>query len=513
MRFPCSNRSNCTPTAGEEAVLNLTAEQPDKLTWFSIFYPNFGAPGFPDFPGPVPGGNLCETDVSQEQSDLCATQPDFPSGSAPQLFFSTAQPCTVNCSDGTVASFTAPANLFYANSQSAADALALDFACQAANSFCGTPRPRSNAQTCEIDCPPVASYTVAVNSFMGESQADADAAAYALACAVAQLLCGGGPPPTIYSSGPQSCTVTCPSGPSVTITVPAGSALGLSQAEADASAMNLACALATLSCTNIPTLIGNTQQTCTQDCNGFPVSYTVPVGAFVGLDQASANLAAFVYACAAVAQTCNTGEPPPPITVGNQPQTCVIPCDGGSFVFTLGANEVRAENQAAANAQAASVACLIGQAERVCLGAIQTSVCAGTAYAAFISASGPVGAIVKTSGTLPPGITLSGGGFLSGTPTTPGTYVFTIQANSASGYTTRTYSISVGAVTTSALPDAENGVAYAQALSTVGMTNPTWAVVGGTLPPGLNLSSDGIISGTVVGGTGQYNFVVEAQEA
>lgn len=167
---------------------------------------------------------------------------------------------------------------------------------------------------------------------------------------------------------------------------------------------------------------------------------------------------------------------------------------------------------AAAQAQANSLACLLAQAEKVCLGDIQPSVCAGTAYASFISSTGPVGPIVKTSGTLPPGIILSGGGFLIGTPTTAGTYIFTVQANSASGYTTRTYSITIGAVTTSALPDAENGTAYAQALSSVGMTNPTWAVIGGTLPPGLSLSIDGIISGIPVGGTGDYNFVVEATE-
>lgn len=512
MNFACPNRVlPCDNPVEDVAVRNFTAEEPDALRFFSLYWPDPGAPGFPNTPGPNPEPNFCEADT-QEAADLCATQPPFPGGGGgPQLFFSTAQPCTVNCSDGTTASFTAPASLFYATTQSAADALAFAFACNAANSFCGTPRPRNNAQTCDIDCPPIASYTVASNSFMGQSQADADAAAYALACAVAQQLCGGGPPPTIYSSAPQSCTVTCPGGTSATVTVPAGSALGLSQAESDASALNLACALATLSCTNIPTLIGNTSQTCTQNCGVIPVSYTVPAGAFLALDQASANFAAYLFACAAANQTCITGEPPPPITVGNTAQQCVIPCDGGSFVFTLGANEVRAENQAAANQQAASIACLIGQSEKVCLGAIDTTVCAGTSYASFISASGPVGTIVKTAGQLPPGLTLSGDGFIVGTANQAGTFSFTVQANSASGYTTRTYTIIVSAITSSALPNATNGEAYAEALTQVGMSNPVWSLQGGTLPAGLSLSSAGIIEGTPTE-SGNFSFVVQIEE-
>lgn len=511
MNFPCPNKSDCTNPAGDNAVINETAELPDALKFFSIYWPPIGTPGFDPTPGAVPVGNLCEGDT-QESADLCALKGAFPPDKGPSLFPNTAQECSLTCSDGSVVSFITPAGLFYSSSLATANAQASQFACAAAQIFCSTSRPRSTEQTCDFLCADesTSSYTVAAGAFMGATQADADAASYSFACLIASLLCDG-PLPTLFSSQAQSCTLTCPSGEIVTVTVPAGAALGLSQAEADASAHALACGLATLSCNNVPALATNTSQTCTQTCGGIPVSYTVPAGAFFGVDQASANFAAFAFACQAVALTCTTGEPTPPILVGNQPQTCPIACPGGgTFVFTLSANEVRAENQAAANAQAASIACIIGQNERVCLSAIQTEVCVNTAYASLITADGSTGPIVKTSGTLPPGITLSGG-LLSGTPTATGTYSFTVQANTANGYVTRTYAIAVAGITTSALPAAENDVPYVAGLSESGLSGATWSVSGGTLPPGLTLSADGVISGTPSGASGTYSFVVTAQ--
>ena len=56
-----------------------------------------------------------------------------------------------------------------------------------------------------------------------------------------------------------------------------------------------------------------------------------------------------------------------------------------------------------------------------------------------------------------------------------------------------------GAVTvsTTGLPTAVVGTAYSQPLTAVGGTSPyTWAITAGTLPIGLTLSSDGVISGT-----------------
>ena len=58
----------------------------------------------------------------------------------------------------------------------------------------------------------------------------------------------------------------------------------------------------------------------------------------------------------------------------------------------------------------------------------------GTAYSQTITASGGTSpyTYARTSGTLPPGLTLSTGGTLAGTPTAPGSYTFTVTATDSS---------------------------------------------------------------------------------
>jgi hypothetical protein len=70
----------------------------------------------------------------------------------------------------------------------------------------------------------------------------------------------------------------------------------------------------------------------------------------------------------------------------------------------------------------------------------------GMAYNKTITAGGGTSpySFAKTSGSLPPGLTLSPTGVVSGTPTAMGTYTFTVQATDAYGCTgTKAYSITV----------------------------------------------------------------------
>jgi large repetitive protein len=106
------------------------------------------------------------------------------------------------------------------------------------------------------------------------------------------------------------------------------------------------------------------------------------------------------------------------------------------------------------------------------------------------------------SGTLPAGLTLSPAGVLSGSPSDAGTANFVIQvADSASVKTTKPFSLTIAVLpsitTASPLPSGTVGVAYSQALSASGGTQPyTWSIASGALPGGLALSSGGVISGT-----------------
>jgi hypothetical protein len=63
------------------------------------------------------------------------------------------------------------------------------------------------------------------------------------------------------------------------------------------------------------------------------------------------------------------------------------------------------------------------------------------------------------------------------------------------------------------LPNGTVGTAYNQTLTASGGTPPyTFAVTAGTLPPGLTLSADGVLSGKPTA-AGTFNFTVTATDA
>ncbi len=107
-----------------------------------------------------------------------------------------------------------------------------------------------------------------------------------------------------------------------------------------------------------------------------------------------------------------------------------------------------------------------------------------------------------TATGLPPGLTLSAGGALSGTPTTAGNYTptFTVKDSSTPQLTAQSgLPIAIGAaltITTTTLPGGAVNAAYAGAkLLAQGGTVPyNWTATG--LPPGLTLSAGGALSGT-----------------
>jgi len=114
------------------------------------------------------------------------------------------------------------------------------------------------------------------------------------------------------------------------------------------------------------------------------------------------------------------------------------------------------------------------------------------------------------AGTLPTGLSLNSGGTISGTPTVVGSYPFTVQITDAAGQTaSQGYSVMVSniSITTATLPTAFVNLSYSQTLAVSGGTAPyVWSNTG-ALPPGLSLSTGGLISGTpTVSGT--YNFTV-----
>ena len=144
----------------------------------------------------------------------------------------------------------------------------------------------------------------------------------------------------------------------------------------------------------------------------------------------------------------------------------------------------------------------------------------GIAYSQTIPATGGSGSgytFTVSSGSLPAGLTLSSGGVLSGTPTTVGSYNFTVQVTDLAGDTaTCTYSITVYgpvSITTTSLPAGTVGVSYSATLAATGGSGSyTWSATG--LPGGLSInSSTGAISGTPTTAGSPFTVQVTATDA
>ena len=122
-------------------------------------------------------------------------------------------------------------------------------------------------------------------------------------------------------------------------------------------------------------------------------------------------------------------------------------------------------------------------------------------------------------GALPTGISLSTAGLLSGTLTAAGTFAFLVKAADQAavanpGYEQFTLTVTPISITTNGLPIGNLTTAYSQTLTATGGTGPlTWSLnANSLLPPGLTLSSAGVISGTPTS-TGQYSFGVTVTDA
>jgi len=128
----------------------------------------------------------------------------------------------------------------------------------------------------------------------------------------------------------------------------------------------------------------------------------------------------------------------------------------------------------------------------------------GQAYSDVLTAAGGVSPYLWSIsvGSLPPGLTMSIVGSITGTPTAAGTWNFTVKVTDSTAQTsTKALSITVNlpplAITTEFLPPATLGSSYFQNLGASGGRPPyTWSLVSGKLPAGLVLSSGGLISGT-----------------
>ena len=168
------------------------------------------------------------------------------------------------------------------------------------------------------------------------------------------------------------------------------------------------------------------------------------------ISQADADL------CAARQAFICSHTPPggmPPQLFFNTLQTCALACGNGSFfIWQVPPGSFVALNQASADAQAQAYACLQAARFAFCLNDIDPDAETGTPYSStiFVQSGNPRQPVQFSviAGSLPPGLHLTPEGpistLLHGTPTSSGTFTFTILARDALGIiVTKAYTITV----------------------------------------------------------------------
>jgi hypothetical protein len=147
-----------------------------------------------------------------------------------------------------------------------------------------------------------------------------------------------------------------------------------------------------------------------------------------------------------------------------------------------------------------------------------------TPYSQTLVASGgkPTYTWSVPPGTLPQGLSLNASGTIAGSPTTPGTFNFTVTVTDSSSPVQNMFAplsiqitaLSPVSIITAVLGPGTVGTAYSQTLgATGGKPTYTWSVPPGTLPPGLTLNtSSGAITGSPTM-AGTFDFTVTVTDS
>ena len=219
--------------------------------------------------------------------------------------------------------------------------------------------------------------------------------------------------------------------------------------------------------------------------------------------------------------TVTSGTLPTGLTLSPNGTLSGTPTAGGSFSFTIQAGD------GSSPAQTITINVSVRSANPLVIttlgGALPDAVLGASYNAIVLQFTGGIAPQVwnVSAGQLPLGMSLSATGLISGTPTATGAYSFTarlVDSSNPAQAASILLSIRVAApltVTTppGALPDAFLNTAYSQVLASAGGNLPIkWSLASGQLPPGMALSTTGVISGAATT-IGQYSFTVKAVDS
>ena len=216
----------------------------------------------------------------------------------------------------------------------------------------------------------------------------------------------------------------------------------------------------------------------------------------------------------------SSGSLPPGLTLATAGLIYGIPTTGGTYPFSVTVNDhasrtVNKNFSLKINPSASTTPLAISTVSL-------PQGTAGNSFSAQLAATGGTAPYSWTisSGGLPPGLTLTAAGLISGQPSTQGTYSFGVRVSDNLSQTAgQTYSLVISpgtqpvSITTDSLPGGTAGTPYSATLSAAGGSEPyTFQVTGGSLPDGLSLSPSGTIAGKPVT-TDNYTFTITATDS
>ncbi|MGH9823769.1 MAG: putative Ig domain-containing protein, partial [Blastocatellia bacterium] len=150
----------------------------------------------------------------------------------------------------------------------------------------------------------------------------------------------------------------------------------------------------------------------------------------------------------------------------------------------------------------------------------------GVSYSSALAATGGTPpynwSLTPASGPLPPGIGLGSDGLIGGQPSASGIFNLNFQVTDSARMTAQVQltlqvqsSTAALSITTTTLPNGVTGSLYSATLAASGGVQPySWGLAAGSgpLPPGLGLSTAGVITGTPAS-TGTFGFTVQVSDS